>query len=154
MLTITELQEILPQEYPFLLIDRVIDIEEGKKITAIKNVTANEHFFVGHFPEQPVMPGVLILEAMAQTAIVLYAKSKHVEKNKVRYYFAKAEIRFKAPVVPGDQLCIVVESEKMLATGGILKAQAMVEKKIVAEAVIGFSVKNIESIKNKKEKKG
>lgn len=144
MLTITELQQILPQEYPFLLIDRVLDLEEGKKIIALKNVTANEHFFVGHFPGQPVMPGVLILEAMAQAAIVLYAKSKHVEKNKVRYYFAKAEIKFKSPVVPGDQLRIEVKAEKMLSSGGIVNATAFVQDKIIAEAIIGFSVKKID----------
>lgn len=144
MFNIIELQEILPQEYPFLLIDRVLEFEEGKRIVAIKNVTVNEHFFVGHFPNKPVMPGVLILEAMAQTAIVLYAKTKHVDKNMVRYYFAKAEIKFKAPVVPGDVLQIEVEAEKMLSTGGILKAVASVEGKKVAESVIGFSVKNIQ----------
>jgi len=143
MLNITELQEILPQEYPFLLIDRVLELEEGKRIVAIKNVTANENFFVGHFPGLPVMPGVLILEAMAQTAIVLYAKTKHVDKSKVRYYFAKAEVKFKAPVIPGDLLRIEVEPEKMLSTGGILKAKGMVDDKIVAEATIGFSVKKI-----------
>ncbi len=150
MLTITELQDILPQEYPFLLIDRVIDLEENKRIVAIKNVTANEHFFVGHFPDKPVMPGVLILEAMAQAAIVLFAKTKHVEKNKVRYYFARAEIKFKAQVIPGDQLRIEVDSEKMLSTGGILKAKAFVEKEEVAQATIGFSVQKIEEQKNKK----
>jgi len=144
MLNITELQEILPQEYPFLLIDRVLELEEGKRIVAIKNVTVNENFFVGHFPGLPVMPGVLILEAMAQTAIVLYAKTKHVDKNKVRYYFAKAEIKFRAPVIPGDLLRIEVEPEKMLSTGGILKAKGLVDDKIVAEATIGFSVKKID----------
>ncbi|MFH1460244.1 MAG: 3-hydroxyacyl-ACP dehydratase FabZ [Candidatus Omnitrophota bacterium] len=144
MLTITELQEILPQEYPFLLIDRVLELEAGKKIVAIKNVTANEHFFIGHFPKQPVMPGVLILEAMAQTAIVLYAKTKHVEKSKVRYYFGKAEVKFKAPVVPGDQLKIEVIPQKVLSTGGIVTAQAKVNSKIVAEATIGFSVQKVD----------
>jgi len=147
MLTITELQEILPQEYPFLLIDRVLELEEGKKIVSIKNVTANEHFFVGHFPEQPVMPGVLILEAMAQTAIVLYAKTKHVDKNKVRYYFAKAEIKWKAPVIPGDQLRIEIEPEKMLLSGGILRAKALVKETVVASAVIGFSVQRLDASK-------
>ncbi|MCG2711773.1 MAG: 3-hydroxyacyl-ACP dehydratase FabZ [Candidatus Omnitrophica bacterium] len=143
MLTITELQEILPQEYPFLLIDKVLEIQEGKKIIALKNVTTNEHFFEGHFPTMPVMPGVLILEAMAQAAIVLYAKTKRVEKNKVRYYFGKAEIKWKAPVVPGDQLVIEIEAMKMLNTGGIMAAKAKVEEKIVAEATIGFSVKQL-----------
>ncbi|MFH2138891.1 MAG: 3-hydroxyacyl-ACP dehydratase FabZ [Candidatus Omnitrophota bacterium] len=142
MFTITELQEILPQEYPFLLIDRVLEIEVNKRIVAIKNVTANEHFFVGHFPDQPVMPGVLILEAMAQAAIVLYAKSKNVKKENVRYYFGKAEIKFKAPVVPGDQLQIEVKASKFLGSGGIAEAIAYVDEKIVAQATLGFSVQN------------
>ncbi len=144
MLTIGEIQDILPQEYPFLLIDRVLELEEGKKIIAVKNVTTNEHFFVGHFPGHHVMPGVLILEAMAQAAIILYAKSKHVDKKSTRYYFAKADIKFKAPVVPGDQLFIEIEAEKMLTSGGIVNAIAKVADKVVAEAVIGFSVKKIE----------
>lgn len=147
MYTITELQEILPQEYPFLLVDRVLEIQEGKRIVAIKNVTANEHYFVGHFPENPVMPGVLILEAMAQTAIVLYAKSKHIKKDKVRYYFGKAEIKFKAPVVPGDQLRFEVEAVKLLSNAGFVDAKAYVEDKVVAAAKLGFSVQHIEEKK-------
>ncbi|MCP4649530.1 MAG: 3-hydroxyacyl-ACP dehydratase FabZ [PVC group bacterium] len=143
MYTINELQEILPQEYPFLLIDRVLELEENKRIVSIKNVTANEHFFVGHFPNQPVMPGVLILEAMAQTAIVLYAKSKHVKKDNVRYYFGKAEVKFKAPVVPGDQLRIEVKVGKLLSTGGICEAIAYVQDTVVSKATIGFSVQKL-----------
>ncbi len=143
MLTITELQEILPQEYPFLLIDKVLEIQEGKKIVAVKNVTTNEHFFEGHFPDMPVMPGVLILEAMAQAAIVLYAKTKRVQKRNVRYYFGKADIKWKAPVIPGDQLVLEIEAMKMLNTGGIMHAKALVDEKIVAEATIGFSVKQL-----------
>ena len=143
MLTITELQEILPQEYPFLLIDKVLEIQEGKKIVAVKNVTANEHFFEGHFPDNPIMPGVLILEAMAQAAIVLYAKTKRVEKKKAQYYFGKADIKWRAPVVPGDQLVLEINTMKMLNTGGIMAAKAQVDDKIVAEATIGFSVKQV-----------
>lgn len=143
MLTITEVQDILPQEYPFLLIDKVLELNEGKKIVAVKNVTTNEHFFEGHFPTMPVMPGVLILEAMAQASIILYAKTKMVEKEKVRYYFAKAEIKWKAPVVPGDQLILEIIPQKMLNTGGIMSAKGIVDDKIVAEATIGFSAKQI-----------
>lgn len=150
ILTITELQEILPQHYPFLLIDKVVELVEGKRIVAIKNVTANEHFFLGHFPGRPIMPGVLILEAMAQAAIVLYARSKRVEKDKVRYYFAKAQIKFKAPVVPGDQLRIEVDVQKMLAGGGIVDAKAFVKDALVADALVGFSAQKIEEEKNKK----
>ncbi|MBU1045287.1 MAG: 3-hydroxyacyl-ACP dehydratase FabZ [Candidatus Omnitrophica bacterium] len=147
MITITEIQEILPQEYPFLLIDRVLEIEENKRIVAIKNVTMNEHFFTGHFPSEPIMPGVLILEAMAQASIVLYAKSKHVEKSKVKYYFAKADIKWKSPVVPGDQLRIEVDAEKMLLAGGIMSAKALVGERVAAVATIGFSVKHLDDKK-------
>ncbi|MFH1061528.1 MAG: 3-hydroxyacyl-ACP dehydratase FabZ [Candidatus Omnitrophota bacterium] len=147
MLTITEIQEILPQEYPFLLIDRILEIEENKRIVAIKNITANEHFFTGHFPKEPIMPGVLILEAMAQAAIVLFAKSKHVVKEKVKYYFAKADIKWKSPVVPGDQLRLEIVSEKMLLSGGIMSAQAFVGDRVAAAATIGFSVKHLDDKK-------
>lgn len=143
MLTITELQEILPQEYPFLLIDKVVDIQEGKRIVAVKNVTVNEHFFEGHFPDFPIMPGVLILEAMAQASIVLYVKTKRVEKEKVRFYFAKADIKWLAPVVPGDQLVIEIEAQKMLSSGGIMNTKAKVLDQVVAEGTLGFGVKSI-----------
>ena len=143
MLTINELKAILPHEYPFLLIDKVTEYEEGKRLVAVKNVTANEHFFVGHFPGHPIMPGVLILEAMAQAAIVLYAQSKHVEKDTVRYYFAKAEIKWRAPVVPGDQLQIEITAEKMLSSGGIVTAVGRVGEFVVAEATVGFSVQRL-----------
>jgi len=144
MLSISDIQEILPQEYPFLLIDKVTDLEKGKRIVAIKNVTANEEFFNGHFPDLPIMPGVLILEAMAQASIILYAKSKAVQKGTVRYYFAKADIKWKAPVVPGDQVRIEIIAEKMLNTRGIMTAKASVDDKVVAEATIGFGVKKVE----------
>ena len=147
MLTITEIQDILPQEYPFLLIDRVLEIEENKRIVAIKNITANEHFFTGHFPKEPIMPGVLILEAMAQASIVLYAKSKHVVKEKVKYYFAKADIKWKSPVIPGDQLRFEINSEKMLMSGGIMTAKALVGERVAAIATIGFSVKHLDNEK-------
>ncbi len=106
MLDIEEIKEYLPQRYPFLLIDRVVEMELGKRIVAYKNVTVNEPFFQGHFPHQPIMPGVLIIEALAQAAGVLGFKSQEKKpKHGYLYYFVGAdEVRLRRPVVPGDQL--------------------------------------------------
>jgi len=139
-----QLEKILPQRYPFLLIDRVLNFEENKQLVAIKNVTINEPFFSGHFPNLPVMPGVLILEAMAQAAIILYAQSKHIRKNEVNYYFAKVDVKFKKSVVPGDQVRIEIEAEKMLTKMAITKATASVSGDIVAQGRIAFSIQKTE----------
>ena len=110
-LDITEILKYLPHRYPFLLVDRVVEIEEGKRIVALKNVTMNEPFFPGHFPHHPVMPGVLIVEAMAQAAAVLSFKSmgKVPDENQVVYFAGIDKVRFKRPVMPGDQLLMEVE---------------------------------------------
>ena len=105
MIQINEIMEILPHGYPFLLVDRIVELEMGKRIVGIKNVTINEPFFQGHFPGQPIMPGVLIVEAMAQTAGVLAFKSMPEEfKKKVVYFMAIDKVRFRRPVQPGDQI--------------------------------------------------
>lgn len=108
---INEILTYLPHRYPFLLVDRVIDFEQGKRITAIKNVTMNEPFFPGHFPGHPVMPGVLIIEAMAQAAAVLSFKSMGVkpDENSVVLFAGIDNVRFKRQVIPGDQLVMEVE---------------------------------------------
>ena len=109
-MTIDEIKEYLPHRYPFLLIDRVVEFEEGKRIVALKNVSVNEPYFPGHFPHYAVMPGVLIVEAMAQAAAVLAIKTLgHKNDGKWVYYFVGIDgARFKRPVVPGDQLLIEV----------------------------------------------
>lgn len=144
MLDIEQIQEILPQRYPFLMIDRVIDVEPGKKVVAIKNVSINEKFFDGHFPGKPVMPGVLIIEAMAQSAIVLFSASKEIKKDKkMAYYLGSTKIRFLKPVLPGDQLKITVEPIKMLSGVAIVSARAEVSGAEVAKGEISLSAKEL-----------
>src|SRR5512136_659453 len=105
MITINEILTMLPHAYPFLLVDRIVEIELGKRIVGIKNVTYNEPFFQGHFPSRPIMPGVLIVEAMAQTAGVLVFKSMPEEDYKKSVFFLGMDnVKFRKPVIPGDQL--------------------------------------------------
>ncbi|MEN9945946.1 MAG: 3-hydroxyacyl-[acyl-carrier-protein] dehydratase FabZ [Pseudomonadota bacterium] len=134
-LNILEIMKQIPHRYPFLLIDRVTHFEIGKSIRAIKNVTMNEQFFVGHFPEYPVMPGVLIVEAMAQTAGVLSIVSHGERKENELSFFASIDkARFKRQVTPGDQLVFEVELLKLSRGIGKFSAIARVDGNIVAEA--------------------
>ena len=111
MLDIVEIMKILPHRYPFLLVDKVLEVEQGKRIVAIKNVTMNEPFFQGHFPGFPVMPGVLIIEAMAQVAAIMaYLASGNESNEKVSYFMAIDNARFRKPVKPGDTLRIEIET--------------------------------------------
>jgi 3-hydroxyacyl-[acyl-carrier-protein] dehydratase len=111
MLDINEIMAILPHRYPFLMVDKVLEVEQGKRIVAIKNVTMNEPFFQGHFPGHPVMPGVLIIEAMAQVAAIMaYLASGSDASNKVSYFMAIDNARFRKPVKPGDTLRIEIET--------------------------------------------
>jgi 3-hydroxyacyl-[acyl-carrier-protein] dehydratase len=135
---ITEIREYLPHRYPFLLVDRVIDLEVGKNITAIKNVTINEPFFDGHFPNLPIMPGVLIIEAMAQTAGILGFKTldKKPSDGSIYMFVGADKMRFKKPVVPGDQLTL--KAEIVTSRSGIWKfdCRAEVDGKMVAAGQI------------------
>jgi len=133
---IQEILEYLPHRYPMLLVDRVLEIESGKRILALKNVSVNEHFFVGHFPHYPVMPGVLIIEALAQAAAILsfYTRGQKPDDKSVYYFVGIDEARFKRPVVPGDQLLLEVAKERELQGVGKFAAQARVGEKLVAEA--------------------
>ena len=105
----TEIMQLLPHRYPFLLVDRVVDYEEGKWLKAIKNISVNEPCFTGHFPEQPILPGVLILEALAQSMGILAFKTLELSGNELFYFAGIDEARFKRPVVPGDQMTLYVE---------------------------------------------
>lgn len=144
MLEIEQIQKILPQRFPFLMIDRVIELDPGKKVVAIKNVTVNEEFFGGHFPDYPIMPGVLIIEAMAQASIVLfYSKFSASEAGtkKMSYYLGSVKVRFTHPVFPGDQLKITVEPAKMLTGAAIVNVVACVGDKEIAKGELALSAK-------------
>lgn len=139
IMDIKQIMEIIPHRYPFLLIDRVIGIEEGKKIIALKNVTMNEPFFQGHFPIEPVMPGVLIVEAMAQAgACAILSKEEY--KGKIAYFGALNNVKFRAKVVPGDILRLEVELVKLKKVAGVAKGVAYVGDKKVAEAELTFMI--------------
>jgi 3-hydroxyacyl-[acyl-carrier-protein] dehydratase len=135
-MTIDEIKEYLPHRYPFLLIDRVLSFEKDKRIVARKNVTVNEPFFPGHFPHHAVMPGVLIVEAMAQAAAVLSLKSLgHKNDGKWVYYFVGIDgARFKRPVSPGDQLFLEVDAGRNARGMAKFTAVAKVKDAVVAEA--------------------
>ena len=140
-LDIREIQNVIPHRFPFLLIDKVVELKPNEKLVAIKNVSINEQFFVGHFPEEKVMPGVLIIEAMAQAGCIYFYYSKNLQGKTIIYYLAKVTVKFIAPVHPGDQLRIEVTSIKLLPKAGFLKTQAFVKDTLVAEAEIGFGIK-------------
>lgn len=138
IMNVDEIKEYLPQRYPFLLIDRVVEIDMGKSIVAYKNVTVNEPFFEGHFPNQPIMPGVLIIEALAQAAGVLGFKSQEKKpKDGYLYYFVGADdVRLRRPVVPGDRLTL--EAKIIANKRGIYKfaSKATVEGELVGTMTI------------------
>lgn len=138
MLDINEIQKILPHRYPFLLVDRIVDLNENK-ITGLKNVSANESFFQGHFPGFPVMPGVLILEAMAQVGAV-WILSKPEYKGKIALFAGIDNVRFRRQVVPGDQLKIEVEVVKLRGRIGKATAKAFVDDNVAAEAELMFAI--------------
>ena len=134
MMDVQEIQKLLPHRYPFLLVDRVVSIEPGKALRAYKNVSANEPFFEGHFPGHPVMPGVLVLEALAQaSAILAYRSTGFDPAEKVTYLMAIDGAKFRKPTVPGDRL--ELEVEVLRFKGSILKTRgvAKVEGEVVAE---------------------
>lgn len=136
---IKEILRILPHRYPFLLVDRIIEIELFKRIVGIKNVTMNEEFFQGHFPNYPVMPGVLVIEAMAQVSCVLAYKSAETMmdlSNKLIYFAGIDSARFRKPVFPGDQLRFEVDVTQSKGTFWKLKGLVTVEGKKVCDAVI------------------
>jgi 3-hydroxyacyl-[acyl-carrier-protein] dehydratase len=137
MMEIKEIMSLLPHAYPFLLVDRIVEVEPGKRIVGIKNVTYNEPFFPGHFPGRPIMPGVLIVEAMAQTAGLLVFHSLPEEDRKRTVFFLGMDnVRFRKPVIPGDQLRLELEITKRRQSIWGFKGKALVEGKVVAEGDI------------------
>jgi 3-hydroxyacyl-[acyl-carrier-protein] dehydratase len=139
----------LPHRYPMLLIDRVIDIQPGKSIVAIKNVSINEPFFTGHFPHHPVMPGVLILEAMAQAAALFSfsdpSAMKNEESSTVYYFVGIDGARFRRPVVPGDQLRLEVDAERLSRSICKYSGRALVDGQLVAEAKLMCAIRSLEA---------
>ena len=139
MLDVNEIKKIIPHRYPFLLLDRVTEVTEGVKAKGIKNVTVNEPCFQGHFPKEPVMPGVLIVEAMAQLGAVAIL-SKDEFKGKTAYFAGIDKVKFRDKVVPGDTLNLEVEIIKMRRNIGIGKAVATVNDKKVCEGELMFAI--------------
>jgi len=139
MLDVQQIKEIIPHRYPFLLVDKVIEKEEGKRVVGIKNVTINEPFFAGHFPEYPVMPGVLILEALAQVGAIAVLDMEG-NKGKIGFLAGIDKCRFKRQVKPGDQLRLEVEITRMKGPIGKGKGIATVDGEVAAEAEIMFAI--------------
>ena len=136
LLNITDIQRLLPHRYPFLLVDRVVELEPGKRLVAIKNVTVNEAFFNGHFPGAPVMPGVLIVEAMAQAAGLLVAYDRRVAPDEYLMFAGIDKVRFRLPVVPGDTLRLSIDALRIRARSAHVHGTATVDGKVAAEADI------------------
>lgn len=142
---IYEILKYLPHRYPFILVDRVVTYEPGERIIALKNVSINEPYFVGHFPHHPVMPGVLIVEALAQAAALLTLKTENAAKNDEQvYYFVGIDgVRFKKPVMAGDQLVLKVEITRQIKGVWKYSARAEVDDQLVTEAQLMCTARNI-----------
>lgn len=148
MSTTMDIHEILrrlPHRYPFLLVDRVLELEKGKQIKAVKNVSANEPYFVGHFPHRPVMPGVMMLEALAQASAILAFDEAGVmpDANNVFYFVGIDGARFKRPVEPGDQLILDVTLDRMKASIWKFKTRASVDGEIAVEADLMCTLRKV-----------
>ena len=134
-LDISKVMELLPHRYPFLLIDRVVGLEQGKNLSAIKNVSINEPFFQGHFPGQPIMPGVLILEALAQaTGLLAFSSMGDAHRSKLYLLVGIDKARFRGQVVPGDQLALNISLKRNMRGIGMYRCEALVDGEVVAEA--------------------
>lgn len=140
---IQKIRGLLPHRYPFLLVDRVLESEPGKRLVALKNVTINEPFFEGHFPAKPVMPGVLLIEAMAQATGLLAMESADVPEEAIYYLVGVDKVRFKRPVVPGDQLRFEVEVLKHRRDIWVFAAEAKVDDTVVASAEIMCTARDL-----------
>jgi 3-hydroxyacyl-[acyl-carrier-protein] dehydratase len=136
-----DIKKLIPQRFPFIMIDKVVAVVPGKEAETIKNISGNDIFFLGHFPDRAIMPGVAIIEAMAQTAIIIFAAGKEETTNNT-YFLGSVKARFHHPVVPGDSLKIRAVNVKSLPNGAYVSAEAFVEDKKVSEAELVFIVRN------------
>lgn len=139
MLENHEIQKIIPHRYPILMVDRILELEEGKRAVGLKSVSANEPFFQGHFPGQPVMPGVLIIEALAQVGTVVVLSLPEYAGS-LAYFAGLDEVRFKHKVLPGDQLRLEVELVKMRSSFGVAEGKAYVGEELVASGKLMFFI--------------
>jgi 3-hydroxyacyl-[acyl-carrier-protein] dehydratase len=137
---ILQILSILPHRYPFLLIDRIVELQRRKRIVALKNVTVNEPFFAGHFPNNPIMPGVLTVESMAQAGAVMLLSEFPNRDQKLVFFTGIEKARFRRPVVPGDQLRIEVDVLAWRSIAGRMQGKVFVDGKLVAEAIISCAV--------------
>jgi len=145
---ILEIMQVLPHRYPLLLVDRILEMELGKKIVGLKNVSINEPYFQGHFPGFPLMPGVYILEALAQVGGILMIKSLDLEVGKYAVVFAGIDdARFKKPVYPGDQLILELEVITLKKSLSKMKGTAKVDDQVVAEAILYASARELSQLK-------
>jgi len=144
---IQKIRQVLPHRYPFLLVDRILEMELGSRIVGLKNVTMNEPFFQGHFPQKSVMPGVLIIEAMAQTGGVLVYETAFggvSDLNQIIFFMGMDRVKFRKPVVPGDQLIMTIEAIKIKSKAAKMQGYAHVDGNLVAEAVISAILSEVE----------
>lgn len=139
---INEIQKILPHRYPFLLVDRIVELDPGRRVVGIKNVTINEEFFQGHYPGHPIMPGVLIIESMAQVGGFLMMESVEDSKDKLPFFAGIDKARFRRPVLPGDRLRIEADVIKLRGKIGKVNAKAFVEDNLVASAELMFAIED------------
>lgn len=133
MMNINEISKILPQKFPFLMVDKVLSLEIGKRLIAIKNITINENYFQGHFLNKSIFPGVLIIEAMAQTAIILYS-TNYESETKNNFYLGSVKVQFFKPVIPGDQLKLDATIIKLMQKAVVVEVKAFINEEIVAKS--------------------
>ena len=149
MMDVREIQEILPHRYPFLLVDRILELETGRRIVGIKNITINEPFFQGHFPGYPIMPGVLIVEALAQVGGLLAYKSHKLSGDQLVFFLGIDKAKFRKPVFPGDQLKLVLEVLRERPPFWRMKGWAYVGEELVCEAELKAMIADKEAYESR-----
>ena len=144
MISLEEIKKILPHRYPFLLVDRVLEVKKGKYCKAIKNISGNEEIFQGHFPNQAVLPGVMIIEAMAQTAgIVIHACKEEAESREIVFFAGIDKAKFRIPVVPGDQIVLETSLKNQRRNFWVFEGKASVDDKLAAQAEIKLMLQTV-----------